>query len=57
MGEQSVETTNRIKAWELRDAKCALCGEHLGWSGYTEIWCDHCANQPEDKEELETQEP
>ena len=53
----SGETTNRIEAWELIRISCSLCMEELGWgTGVGEVWCDHCAKQSEDAEELESVE-
>lgn len=46
-------TTTRIEAWELHEIQCVLCAEDLGWStGYAEMWCDRCAKQLEDEEDL-----
>jgi hypothetical protein len=45
--------TNRIKKWELNEVTCRLCGDHIGWGeGYPEVWCDQCAKQSEDEDDL-----
>lgn len=48
------QTTNRIKKWELKEVTCQLCGDSLGYGeGYPEVWCEYCAKQAEDPEDLE----
>jgi hypothetical protein len=48
--------TNRIKHWGLTRFTCVLCEEFLCWGiGFNdEIWCDECAKQAADSEDLES---
>lgn len=48
-------STNRIQAYTLEPVSCALCGEMLGYAEASlspQVWCEHCAKQEENAEDL-----